>query len=113
MTHLARERLTMSTMVGMYCRDHHESRDTLCEDCATFLDYAEVRLDKCPYGEDKPTCANCPVHCYKPQYRAKAKQIMPGMMKMKTGSSFSIAAQMEPRRASVSLGAPNVRWTMY
>ena len=39
-------------------------------------DYAEVRLQKCPYGLDKPTCANCPVHCYKPGPRARARMIM-------------------------------------
>ena len=38
---------------------------------------------------------------------------MPGMMKMKTGSSFSSEAKIVPRRASRSLGAPSVRCTMY
>jgi len=65
----------MAKMVGIYCSAHHDAAD-LCDDCSQFLDYAEVRLQKCPYGEDKPTCANCPVHCYKPQFRAKAKKIM-------------------------------------
>lgn len=74
---LARERLTMTRMIGIYCTAHHdESGDLLCAECQEFLDYAEVRLRKCPYGEDKPTCANCPVHCYKPAQRAKAKEIM-------------------------------------
>jgi len=74
---LARERLTMTTMIGIYCTAHHDkSGDLLCDECQEFLDYAEVRLRKCPYGEDKPTCANCPVHCYKPAQRAKAKEIM-------------------------------------
>ena len=72
---IARERATMAKMVGIYCSAHH-GVDTLCEECARFLDYAEVRLDKCPYGEDKPTCANCPIHCYKPELRERAKQIM-------------------------------------
>jgi hypothetical protein len=76
MDHLARERLTMSKMVGMYCSSHHATDGELCEDCSIFLHYAEVRLDKCPYGQEKPTCSNCPVHCYKSQYRAKARQIM-------------------------------------
>ncbi len=74
---LARERLTMSRMIGIYCSDHHDrSGNLLCAACQEFLDYAEVRLQKCPYGEDKPTCANCPVHCYKPARRAQAKEIM-------------------------------------
>ena len=75
--HIARERLTMAKMVGIYCSDHHDgSVDSLCSFCRNFLDYAEVRLEKCPYGDDKPTCSNCPVHCYKPVQRAQAKEIM-------------------------------------
>ena len=41
------------------------------------------------------------------------EQMMPGMMKMNTGSSFRNAAKMLPRRASVSFGAPSARCTMY
>ena len=75
--HLARELLTISKMVGIYCTDHHDgSGDALCEACQEFMDYAEVRLEKCPYGEDKPTCANCPIHCYKPARREQARAIM-------------------------------------
>ncbi len=75
--HLARERLTMAKMIGIYCSAHHNSFDgQLCESCQDFSNYVEVRLQKCPYGDDKPTCANCPVHCYKPDRRAQAKEIM-------------------------------------
>ena len=75
--HLDRERLTMTKMVGIYCSAHHgDSRSDLCASCREFLDYADVRLDKCPYGEDKPTCSNCPIHCYKPERREQAKAIM-------------------------------------
>jgi len=75
--HLAREQLTMMKMVGIYCADHHDSSaDDLCASCAEFLDYAGRRLQKCPYGDDKPTCANCPVHCYKPARRTQAREIM-------------------------------------
>jgi len=74
--HLNREFRTMSKMVDIYCTARHDADDQPCANCAAFLDYAEVRLEKCPYGEDKPTCANCPVHCYKPHYRAQARQIM-------------------------------------
>jgi len=75
--HLARERLTMAKMVGIYCSAHHgRSGDTPCAACQEFLDYANVRLQKCPYGDDKPTCANCPIHCYKPAQKAQAREIM-------------------------------------
>ncbi len=74
---LAREQATMTKMVGIYCSAHHDnSHHILCAACQEFLDYAELRLQKCPYGEDKPTCANCPIHCYKPARKAQASQIM-------------------------------------
>jgi len=74
---LARERLTMARMVAIHCtaRHRHAGAD-LCEQCRDFLEYAEGRLQKCPYGDAKPTCANCPIHCYKPARRAQAKEIM-------------------------------------
>jgi hypothetical protein len=77
MKRLARERLTMAKMVGMYCSARHdEATEILCATCQDFLDYADARLQKCPYGEGKPTCANCPIHCYKPARKAQAQMIM-------------------------------------
>lgn len=75
MKHLDRERRTIRKMVEIYCHDHHGSSG-LCEECSVFMNYADVRLDKCPFGDEKPTCSNCPVHCYKPHYRDQAKAIM-------------------------------------
>lgn len=76
-TRLARERHTMAMMVEIYCHARHDHPSSaLCADCQEFLDYADLRLEKCPYGEDKPTCANCPIHCYKPGPRARARMIM-------------------------------------
>lgn len=72
---LQRERLTMQRMVEIYCRDHHGAAEP-CGECSAFLDYAERRLEKCPYGERKPTCAKCPVHCYKRAQREQAQAIM-------------------------------------
>lgn len=74
---LGRERHTMAKMVEIYCDARHEhAASALCADCQEFLDYAQTRLDKCPYGADKPTCANCPVHCYKPARREQARRVM-------------------------------------
>ena len=75
--HLARELVTITKMTEMYCSAHHgDSGSALCEECRGFVDYAAVRLKKCPYGEKKPTCANCPIHCYKPARAAQSKAIM-------------------------------------
>jgi hypothetical protein len=67
----------MRHMVGLYCQAHHASSGARpCPRCVEFLDYAACRLDKCPYGEDKPTCANCPIHCYKKSPREFARAVM-------------------------------------
>jgi hypothetical protein len=76
---LRRERQTMRCMVEIYCRDHHAGAELtarVCPECNAFLAYADRRLEKCPYGADKPTCARCPIHCYKPQPREQARAIM-------------------------------------
>jgi len=74
---LQRERRTVAVMIGIYCADHHAATaDSLCASCQEFQEYADRRLEKCPYGDDKPTCANCPVHCYKPARREQVKRIM-------------------------------------
>ena len=68
---------TIAAMVQIYCKAHHHTTSVeQCEDCQTFLDYAHTRLDRCPYGQYKPTCNKCPVHCYKPHMKAKAREIM-------------------------------------
>ena len=67
----------MQRMVEIYCAAHHAPGEaTVCRDCAGFLDYVDRRLEKCPYGPEKPTCARCPIHCYKPEPREHARQIM-------------------------------------
>ena len=73
---LAREWKTMSAMVSIYCRDHHEQSGGLCAKCRQFLDYTQVRLERCRFGEAKPTCAKCPVHCYQRERREQARVIM-------------------------------------
>ena len=73
---LAREKKTIAAMVRIYCQHHHKSKSHLCENCQALFDYANKRLQKCPFQEDKPTCAHCVVHCYKPVMRDKVKTVM-------------------------------------
>ena len=74
---LARELRTMQVMMKIWCRDQHGSAGgALCAECSAFMDYATRRLAACPYGEDKPTCANCQIHCYGPVQREQARVMM-------------------------------------
>jgi hypothetical protein len=72
---LKRERRTIAAMIAIYCRDHHGG-GALCSACRGLLDYATERLVRCPFGEDKPTCLNCPVHCYRPVQRDEVRAVM-------------------------------------
>ena len=70
-----RELRTLETMMGMYCQHHHFSR-ALCAECSELYDYARRRLERCVFGDAKPTCANCTVHCYKAEMREKVRVMM-------------------------------------
>ena len=63
-------------MISLYCRKKHASKKYLCEDCSDLLDFSIQRLHYCPYGENKPTCSKCDIHCYKPEMREKIQEIM-------------------------------------
>ena len=60
----------------IYCRDHHKHDSALCEECQGLLDYAGLRLDRCRFGTEKPTCAKCPVHCYQKNRREQVRVVM-------------------------------------
>ena len=77
LSRLSRELKTIRAMVKIYCRKHHLFQVTgVCKDCSLFLKYAEQRLSHCPFGEQKPTCGKCTIHCYKNVMQDKAKIIM-------------------------------------
>ncbi len=63
-------------MLRLYCRAHHGAGSPPCPDCARLGRYADRRLDLCPYGTDKPTCVNCPIHCYRPEPRERMRDVM-------------------------------------
>ncbi len=73
----ARELETITAMITMYCRAHHGASDAaLCDDCGALHDYARRRLERCVFGDAKPTCAKCTVHCYKAAMRERVRQVM-------------------------------------
>ena len=74
---LKSEHETLVSMTAIYCADHHGKQpDPLCSSCAELMRYSEERLAKCPYGQEKPTCNNCPIHCYKKEKREHVREVM-------------------------------------
>ena len=73
---LERERRTVEAMIGIYCRGNHGTRGGPCQACADLRDYAFDRLDRCRFGDSKPTCADCTSHCYGPEKRMRIREVM-------------------------------------
>lgn len=90
MTRIEQEKKTVRQMVEIYCigKKHERSRllsfacpepcrrIEVCEECSALLNYAYHRLDHCKFGENKPTCKKCPIHCYKPDMKEKMREAM-------------------------------------
>jgi hypothetical protein len=70
----AREVKTIDIMIAMYCRAHHGT--PLCDECTELSEYARRRTERCVFGDAKPTCANCLVHCYSHQMRERIRMVM-------------------------------------
>jgi aldehyde:ferredoxin oxidoreductase len=71
-----RENKTIALMIKIYCRGQHGTKAGLCPECDELLLYARHRMKNCILKENKSTCAQCPVHCYKPVMREKIKGVM-------------------------------------
>lgn len=72
----ARELKTIAAMAALYCKGHGHGGSPLCMECAALLEYATRRLERCVFGDAKPTCANCLVHCYTAEMREKVRVMM-------------------------------------
>ena len=72
---IAREKLTIRRMIALYQRGAPAVSTEEGHYEALFA-YAEKRLDKCVFGEEKTACKQCPVHCYQPAKREEMKQIL-------------------------------------
>lgn len=72
---------TVKYMIDIYCRKNHHNtsktkQDSLCEKCSELYEYAKSRLHSCKFGSNKPACADCTIHCYKPVHREEIKKVM-------------------------------------
>ena len=70
------EKIIVKMMINYYCKKHHSPKKTLCIDCTKLEEYAFLKLNKCFYGENKPVCSECKIHCYSASMRKKIKSIM-------------------------------------
>jgi Zn ribbon nucleic-acid-binding protein len=89
-------------MIRLYCRKRHRVPGGLCPACRQLHDYAMQRLEKCPFGEDKSTCAKCKVHCYRPEMREQIRLVMryAGPRMLLAHPRLAIAHMVDGRKAA-------------
>lgn len=68
---------TVSFMIALYCHKKHKTKKgEMCDDCKELQEYCKYRLSICTWGDKKPFCSNCPIHCYDKEHREKIRDIM-------------------------------------
>jgi hypothetical protein len=91
---VAKDTRTLADLIRIYCNGQHPGAareavktaaaqmgvyggkpPVLCAECEAHLAYGEKRRAFCP-KDPKPFCANCDVHCYRPQEREWERQMM-------------------------------------
>jgi hypothetical protein len=80
-----RDLAVITRFIEVFCEKNHKSHQQhaaarpadggLCDECRDLLNYAADRLARCPM-DPKPKCKDCPVHCYKPEYRRRIQEVM-------------------------------------
>lgn len=71
----ARREEVLKDLISMYCREHHGC-DNLCEECNELMQYALVRIGRCPNNMTKVPCNRCPCPCYSDEMRKRMKVVM-------------------------------------
>lgn len=108
----SRELKTIEAMTRLYCRGHgHPYRTPLCPGCGALLEYARRRLVRCIFGDAKPTCTNCVVHCYSAQMREQVRIVMrwAGPRMLFRHPILSILHMLDARRPAPALPAKPAR----
>lgn len=69
------EKRIVSRMIRLYCQ-RRLGLESLTEEYRALESYAHRRLDGCKFGDAKPACKRCKIHCYRPDMRDKIRAIM-------------------------------------
>jgi len=73
---IEREKRTVGIMVKMYCNHNHGKKGSICSECNELIEFANERIEKCVFQNNKPVCSECQIHCYRQEMRDKIKVVM-------------------------------------
>ncbi|SHH59507.1 Nitrous oxide-stimulated promoter [Caloranaerobacter azorensis DSM 13643] len=76
MDKLENEKRLLEEMIKLYCKKKHGTEENLCPDCKELMEYAFYRLSKCPFGNNKKSCASCNIKCYDKEHKDRIKEVM-------------------------------------
>ncbi len=71
-----KEKVVVAKMIALYCHGKRHGAASLCPSCEILSNYALMRVDCCPYMEDKSFCSNCRSPCYNSEMRRQIKEVM-------------------------------------
>ena len=69
------EKIVISQMIRLYCK-HKLKLMEISTEHLELEAYAHKRLDGCKFGDNKPACKHCTIHCYRPDMRQKVREVM-------------------------------------
>jgi len=54
---------------------YRKRKPVLCDECAEYVRYAELRTEKCP-KDPMPFCSRCDIKCYSPEMAQYSRAVM-------------------------------------
>ena len=72
---IGKEKEIIEIMIRLYCRKRL-GLQTVPPEYEELLRYAHRRLSCCKFGNAKPACRKCPIHCYAPKHRERIREVM-------------------------------------
>lgn len=70
---IEKEKRISFLMIDLYYKKHKELSN---EEKEELKNYVELRLNKCPFQENKTFCSNCKIRCYKKDMQEKIIMVM-------------------------------------
>lgn len=73
---ISSKKSTISFMINLYCKNHHNSQNNPCKSCKELIAYSHEKIEKCPNLDSDLTCGNCEIHCYNQEMQQEIRKIM-------------------------------------
>ena len=72
-----KEKENIRKSFGKYCNENHGTSDEkLCPKCTALLTTVMLKIQRCPYGINKPVCDNCETPCFGEEATNNFREIM-------------------------------------